>query len=586
MSVALTVDDIVAALRAQGARCVQTASSDGAGVWRADCPSCAGFLGNKPDALTVTQNGNGPKLHCDNDCAPAQILAALDELTGAAPVGTYEEDPTAVALVRLQRASHDAAVKKAAAEPAAVENARWRLKRAETDLGNARRFAVEHRHGVRFVPGMGWFCWDDTRWARDGDGQAMRLAKQTVRGIELEYAAMYQIAALENDEYKHETATKAAASRFAHAKRSQGQPRLEALLTCASTEPELVAHADDLDTDPWLLNTPTGTVDLRTGELREHRPDDLITKITAVGPDATMPIPSWTEYLRTSLGDPNLIACFKRRVGYFLAGDTSEQVMFIGAGDGGNGKTTGIGTVADMLDDYATAADSSTFTTAASDRAARSDLARLRGARLVTADEIDAGAQLAESLVKRLTGGDRITARFLYNDEFEFKPVLKLWLTVNHLPRVQGDDFAIWRRLQVIPFDKRIQRPDKRLGAKLRAEAPGILAWALEGCLDWQRHGLGSCGAIEHAGATYRQREDRLALFLDDCCEIDAEARVESGALRDAYNAWEQQRGGTPMHDFIDRLDKRGFHAGRTKAARFRNGLRLTHDEGVTRDDA
>ena len=404
----------------------------------------------------------------------------------------------------------------------------------------------------------------------------MRLAKQTVRGVLDEAKAMYEAAAVESDDAKREKAQKAAGARLRHAQRSQGQPRLEALLACASTEVELVVHADALDTDPWLLNTPAGTVDLRTGELREHRPDDLITKITAAGLDAAMDTPQWLEYLRTSLGNSDLIAAYQRRVGYTLTGDTREQCMFIAAGDGENGKTTGMETIAVMLGDYATAADAATFTTAASDRAARSDLARLRGARLVTADEIDAGAQLAESLVKRLTGGDRITARYLYRDEFEFRPVMKLWLTVNHLPRVQGDDHAIWRRLQVIPFDKRIQRPDKHLSRKLRAELPGILAWAIQGCLDWQRHGLGSCGAIEHAGAAYRQREDRLALFLDDCCEIDTDARVESGALRDAYHAWEQARGSAPMADFLDRLDKRGFHAAKTNGKRVRKGLRLT----------
>lgn len=152
---------------------------------------------------------------------------------------------------------------------------------------------------------------------------------------------------------------------------------------------------------------------------------------------------------------------------------------------------------------------------------------------------------------------------------------MKLWLTVNHLPAVQGDDHAIWRRLQVIPFEKRIQRPDKALSRKLRGELPDILAWALQGCIDWQRLGLGTCNAIERAGAAYRQREDRLALFLDERCELDATARVESGELRDAYHAWEHARGGTPMHDLFDRLEKRGFAAGKTNGKRIRKGLRL-----------
>jgi putative DNA primase/helicase len=446
-------------------------------------------------------------------------------------------------------------------------------------MGNARRLDLLYRDRMRFVPGLGWICWDGTRWARDNDGAAMRLAKAAARSILEEAKAMYGAAATAG-EGEREKLQKQADSRLKHAQRSQGQPRLDALLTCASTEAKLVVHADDLDADPWLLNLPNGTVDLRTGELREHSPDDLITKITAAQLDAGWPTPHWLEYLRTSLGDVDLIAAYQRRIGYTLTGDTREQCMFLVAGDGENGKTTGAETIAAMLGDYAMAADASTFTTAASDRGARSDLARLRGARLVTADEIDAGAQLAESLVKRLTGGDRITARFLYRDEFEFRPVMKLWLTVNHLPTVHGDDHAIWRRLQVIPFDQRIQRPDKNLSRKLRGELPGILAWALQGCIDWQRHGLGSCAAIERAGVAYRQREDRLALFLDECCDIDPAARVESGELRDAYHAWEQARGGSPMHDFLTRLDKRGFAAGKSNGKRIRKGLRLRDEDG------
>jgi putative DNA primase/helicase len=516
----------------------------------------------------------------------ADLLPVLPEEpngNGAAPPSVKVGD-TAIALVRLMRTRAETMA--AAEDSTAQAHAAHRLECAETDMGNARRLVNNHRKRLRYVPGMGWLAWDVTRWARDSDGETMRLAKQTVRGIELEAAAMFETAVREPDEFVREKALKTATARLAHAKRSQSQPRLDALLTCASTEKPFVAHADQLDADPWLLNTVNGTVNLRTGELRAHDPADLITKITAAELNDVMPTPHWLEYLRTSLGDPNLIACFQRRVGYTLTGDTSEQCLFLVAGDGENGKTTGMETIAAMLGDYATAADASTFTTVASDRAARSDLARLRGARLVTADEIDAGATLAESLVKRLTGGDRITARYLYRDEFEFRPVMTLWVTVNHLPQVQGDDHAIWRRLQVIPFDKRIQRPDKHLSRKLRVELPGILAWALQGCLDWQRHGLDTCGAIEQAGAAYRQREDRLALFLGERCELDAAARVDNGELRDAYHAWEHARGSVPMHDLFDRLEKRGFAAGKSNGRRVRKGLRLvsTDEAGTGRD--
>ncbi|MGI8729220.1 MAG: DNA primase family protein [Solirubrobacteraceae bacterium] len=452
----------------------------------------------------------------------------------------------------------------------------------ESDMGNARRLVLDHRHVLRHVPGLDWFHYSGTHWERDVDGQAMRLAKETVRSILDEANTLYAAAArlIEPDPY--ENAQKKAGARLAHAKRSQNQPRLEALLTCASTEPELVLTADKLDADPWLLNTPNGTIDLRTGNVREHVADDHITKITGttIEPMAT---PRWDAYLATTFGgDIALIDCFQRRIGYTLSGDTREQVMFLAVGDGENGKTTGMEAIAAMAGDYATAADPATFTTAASDRAARSDLARLRGARLVSGDEIDTGAQLAESLVKRLTGGDRITARFLYRDEFEFRPVMKLWLTVNRLPRVDGDDHAIWRRLQVIPFTVRIQRPDKALPRKLRAELPGILAWAVRGCLEWQRDGLGTCGAIDHAAARYRRREDRVGLFLDECCELDATARVENGTLRDAYQEWERARGGKPATDLFDRLDKRGFHAGKSNGQRVRKGLKLVFTDAST----
>lgn len=313
-----------------------------------------------------------------------------------------------------------------------------------------------------------------------------------------------------------------------------------------------------------------------TGELREHNPNDFITKVTGSKLDAALPTPAWDAYLTTVFeGDEALIGCFQRRIGYTASGDTREQCMFIAVGDGENGKTKGAEAIAAALGDYAVSADTVTFTTAASDRAARSDLARLRGAHMVLADEIDDGAAIDEPLIKRFTGGDKVVVRHLYREEFAYRPVAKLWLTVNHLPRVSGDDHAIWRRLQIIPFNVRIRRPDKTLEHKLSVERAGILAWIVAGCIEWQRSGLGTCAAIENASAAYRQREDRLALFLEECCEIDEAASVENGELRDAYQAWEQTRGGTPMKDFVDRLGKRGFLPGKSNGKRVRKGLRV-----------
>ena len=487
------------------------------------------------------------------------------------------ETPAAAAASILQK--HERAMN--TADNAGDIQDAFRLAYAETDMGNARRLWLDHRRRLRYVPGLGWFYWDGTRWVRDDDGQAMRFAKETVRGIEIEAATLFESAAREPDDAQREKALKKAGGRLAWARRSQGQPRLEALLVCASTEPELVLAADELDADPMLFNVHNGTVELRTGRLREHRPEDHITKIAgaAIKP---MPTPRWDDYLATTFGgDIALIECFQRRIGYGLSGDTREQALFLAVGDGANGKSTGMETIAAAMGDYAMTVDPLTFTTAASDRAARSDIARTRGARLILGSEIDEGAQLAKALLKQYTGGDNIVARFLYREEFEFRPVGKIWLTVNHLPRVGSDDHAIWRRLHLVPFGVRILRPDKGLARKLRAELPGIIDWALLGCLAWQRDGLGSCGAIDHAGAAYRQREDRVARFLDECCEIDTGARVASGDLRDAYHTWEASRGGTPVSDLLEQLDKRGFHAGKSNGQRVRKGLRL-----VSTDDA
>jgi len=544
-----TVGDVVEALRAREIHPARDVDTD---AWKAHCPSCSSDLfPNEAASLTIAPNGVGPELTCVNGCPQDAILIEL----GLAPT------PRPVAGIR-----DDRQLKRIGCLP----------KHNETDLGNARRLVLDHRGDLLHVAGLGWLESDDTRYVLDVDGRAMRRAKESVRRIIDEASAMFALAdTLVDDEAKR--AREAAGSRLQHAKRSQNQPRLEAMLKCASTEKALVVSINELDRDPFLFNTPDGTVELRTGTLREHRREDRLTKIAGAGCDPSLPTPRWVDYLATTFGgDDELIAYVQRAVGYSLTASMREQAMFLAAGDGLNGKTTGLGIIAEALGDYAMTVDPVTFTTAASDRSARSDIARLVSARMVWGSEISAGAQLDLPRVKQWSGGDPIVARFLYREEFEFSPAGKIWLTVNNLPRIGDTGHAIWRRLRVIPFDVRIKHPDKHLAPKLRAELPGIIAWAVQGCIDWQRQGLGTCDAVERATAAYRHREDRLGQFLAECCHLDPEARISNPALKDAYHVWERARGGAPMTDLSDRLDKCGFATYRTKSERGRTGLRLT----------
>lgn len=460
-----------------------------------------------------------------------------------------------------------------------------RPKAEETDAGNAQRFALDWGDELRHVAGFGWHAWDGRRWRHDDDGAAMRRAVATARLIVQESKPLRehaeQLATQADDadaKSKAKSADKAAGRRLAWAMSSQAAPRLKACLEIARTDSRLIARADDLDADPWALSVGTGVIDLRTGQLRPHSRDELHTRLVPIAyePDATCP--RFDEFLATVLeGDAELIDWLQRAVGYTLTGDNREQVLFVMHGDGANGKSTLLNVLVGMLGEHAITADSRTFTLAGADRAARSDLARLRGRRLVVASEIPRGAQLDEDLVKRITGGERITARFNRMDEFEYTPAFKLWLGVNHLPVVQGDDHAIWRRLRIVPFRHRVTRPDLEFGRRLHAELPGILAWALRGCARWQTEGLGTCNAVEQATESYRREQDQVARFVEERCTRNGAASTRNGDIYDAYAAWANAYdlpvvGQRELGHALTRL---GFVAGKSDGQRVRKGLAL-----------
>jgi putative DNA primase/helicase len=433
-----------------------------------------------------------------------------------------------------------------------------------TDLGNARRLAARHGQDLRFCNPWGqWLAWDTMHWAPDDTQEAVRRAKATVASIYAEAAGA------------DEDGRKAIAK---HAMRSEGGQRIREMLKLAESEPGIPILPGDLDADPWLFNVLNGTLDLRTGQLREHRRGDMLTKMSPVFYEPDADCPTWLAFLeRIMAGDQDLIAYLQRVIGYSLTGDTSEQALFVFHGTGANGKSTLLEAIHEMLgQDYALRIRTETLMVKQGD-AVPSDIARLRGARLVSAQETEEGKRLAESLVKSLTGGDTVTARFMRQNEFQFKPEFKLFVASNHKPTIRGTDYAMWRRIRLVPFTVTIPEAeqDRRLCNKLRTELSGILAWAVRGCLAWQREGLGLPAAVRSATDTYRAESDILAAFLEE--RTTKAPEVAAGQLYEAYKTWAESNGEHAMTGqmFGRRLAERGVDKYRKGSLTFYLGLGL-----------
>jgi putative DNA primase/helicase len=355
------------------------------------------------------------------------------------------------------------------------------------------------------------------------------------------------------------------------------------MLELAKTEKGIVVIPEAFDTQPWLFNVANGTLDLHTGELRPHRPEDMLTGISPAewrGFEAKAD--RFEQFLIEAMdGDQEKIDFLQRAAGYTLSGDMREQVFLFCHGPEAAGKGTFIRGLADVMGTYSRPTEISTFLTSRRDKV-RNDVAALVGSRLVTASEPEDGQSFDEGLVKILTGQDRTTARFLFREAFEFSATFKLWLQGNHRPHIRSTGGAMWRRLLIVPFTRTVpeEKRDKTLGDRLRTpeERAGILAWAVRGCLEWQRGGLRPPASIRVAVEDYRSTEDRLAPFLEECTAESKAGQVPAGELYAKYKAWAESAGERPLskRSFGLRLEEKGFTPGKTtRGRRVWNGILL-----------
>lgn len=420
-----------------------------------------------------------------------------------------------------------------------------------SDLGNAHRLVRLHGDELLFARSLGWLSWDGKRYAIDELGVPGRCAQSVATSIRIESANVKKRAARAISDETRNRLDKESDRLWAWGAKSQFDRGLRAMLKVAECLPEFAVLPSVFDQDPMVLNAQNGTIDLRSGRLRDHDQADRITKVAKAELRDDHGCPRFLSFLgRIFDGNEELIGFVQRAIGYSLTGSTGEQCFFLLWGQtGSNGKSTLLETIRYIAGDYACNSSPDVLMAQRGGRGPENDVARLRGARLVTASESGETRRLDEERVKRLTGGDTYTARFLHREYFEFRPQFKLWLAANNRPEIRGTDNAIWRRVRLIPFTVTIppEEADPELPAKLQAEAAGILRWAIEGCLAWQDGGLRPPVEVTDATAEYRSEQDAMGRFIDEKCTVMSHLRVKAGVLYERYVQWCQRSGEAPV---------------------------------------
>lgn len=398
----------------------------------------------------------------------------------------------------------------------------------DTDLTNAKWFILEHGLDVKYCTDFGkWLKWDGKRWTIASSEELLHLAAVTAENMAQEASSERNKELLQR------------------ALRLQNVRRMRSMLEVVASDPCILIGADRLDTDPFLLNCQNGTINLQSGEFREHQREDLITKLcnASYNPEAGCEL--WLKFLNRIMdNNAELVDFLQKAIGYSLTASTSEQVFFLLHGTGKNGKSTLVDTLTNILNDYAIATPMSTFLSKNND-SIRNDVARLRGGRLITAQESDQERRLSEALLKQLTGGDVVVARYLHAEFFEFKLEGKIWLSSNYKPEVRDTSEGFWRRVRLLPFSITIPETERVKGFAdhLLIERDGILSWAVEGCKKWMQEGLASPDAVTEATSDYRKQSDVLSGFIEDRCLVSEQVRVNASSLYDAFKAWCDRNG-------------------------------------------
>ncbi|MFB8509228.1 phage/plasmid primase, P4 family [Enterococcus durans] len=404
------------------------------------------------------------------------------------------------------------------------------------DTGNAERFMNVYGTLARYsYINKRFYYYDGKYWQTDNTGEIPKMIDNVVDIIKNEKVLIPEDC---DDPEKIEEAFRK------HVKRSRGNAGKKAMK-------EQIMHRmpvlpEEFDSDITLMNTQNGYLNLVDGALHEHDINKMFTRISNIEYTDKIDAPQWEEFLNQIFdNDKELIRYVQKAVGYSLTGSTREQCMFVLFGAGSNGKSVFLDTISHIMGSYATNMQADTIMIKGPSGGANTDIARLKGARLVTSSEPNEGVRMDEGLVKQLTGGDKVTARFLYGEEFEFTPEFKLWLATNHKPIIRGTDDGIWRRMNLIPFTIQIpdHKKDKNLKHKLKRESIGILNWIVEGCLLWQREGLKRPKIVEEASKEYREEMDVTSAFVNDCCELAIGAKVSARELFQAYKTWADDNG-------------------------------------------
>lgn len=430
-----------------------------------------------------------------------------------------------------------------------------------TDADNAERLIEQYGDNIIYVPGVGYMVYNGRHW-RDGDADVMQLAIDAARHIEdeLKFAATE---AVRNDILKHRA-------------KSLNAPRIKAMFELAATNPKIRVNVEQLDAHEWKFNCKNGTIDLRTGELKDHDLADLITNISPVEYVPGLLGPSRYERCVSEVfaDDPSVALFWQRFLGHSLTGCTAAHLFTIAKGSGGNGKSLIIEATRRVFGTYAASALPDTFM-ATKNPKILNDLARMVGKRLVTISETERGKELDEGLVKATTGDETLSVRFFYKEPFEYRPQFKPLLVTNDPPRIKGLDNGIWRRIRVVSFNQTFPIDDT-LADILKHEPELILNWLVRGCLDWQRDGFGEAKGIKLAVAQYRADNDSLHDFLTTCCVVEPEAKCKASDLYNAYAKLCRADRVAPMNTnhFADCLREHGFIKKRSDGMVY-HGLRL-----------